>query len=76
MKRAPYSLEALHEYRRRKEQGRAKPAVTLADIQPDAPMEEGIVIGCWNGEAFVSWDKWLTSQPAEAFTAKPEDERD
>ncbi len=72
MKRAPYSLEALREYRRRKEQAKAKPTVTLAEIPPDAPMEEGIVLGCWNGEAFVSWEKWIASLPSEHLHASPE----
>ena len=45
MRNAPYSLAALREYRRRKEQGKATPPLTLADIPPDAPMEEGIVMG-------------------------------
>ena len=74
MRSAPYSLAALREYRRRKEQGKATPPLTLADIPPDAPMEEGIVMGCWNGEAFVSWERWLASQPAEAFRVSPEED--
>ena len=67
---AAYSLEALREYRRRKAEAStlaAKAPLTLQDIPPDAPMEEGIVLGCWNGEAFVSWEKWLAAQPIEAF---------
>jgi hypothetical protein len=34
-------------------------------------MEEGILLGCWNGEAFVSWEKWLASKPVEAFREAP-----
>jgi len=34
-------------------------------------MEDGIVLGCWNGKAFVSWEKWLASQPLEAFREAP-----
>lgn len=74
MNAAPYSLDALREYRRRKAEattGAPKAPLTLKDIPPDAPMEEGIVLGCWNGEAFVSWDKWLASQPVEAFREAP-----
>ncbi len=67
MKATPYSLEALREYRLNQAADSVPKAVGLADIPPDAPMEEGITIGCWNGEAFVSWEKWLASQPAEAF---------
>lgn len=73
---AAYSLEALREYRRRKALAStvaAKAPLTLKDIPPDAPMEEGIVLGCWNGEAFVSWEKWLASQPVEAFREAPRD---
>jgi hypothetical protein len=72
MKAAPYSLATLREYRRRNEQRKVASAPALKDLPPDAPMEEGIVIGCWNGEAFVSWEKWLASQPAEAFGVSPE----
>ncbi len=70
MSLAAYSLEALREYRRRKASSAVdthEPLLTLKDIPPDAPMEEGIVLGCWNGEAFVSWEKWRASQPVEAF---------
>ena len=71
---AAYSLEALREYRRRKAEAStvvARAPLTLKDIPPDAPMEEGIVLGCWNGEAFVSWEKWLAAQPVEAFREAP-----
>ena len=74
MNAAPYSLDALREYRRRKAEATTdapKAPLTLKDIPPDAPMEEGIVLGCWNGEAFVSWKKWLASQPVEAFREAP-----
>jgi hypothetical protein len=36
-------------------------------------MEEGIVIGCWNGKAFVSWEKWLASRPADALRVSAQD---
>jgi hypothetical protein len=76
MSAAAYSLEALREYRRRKADARTdaiKAPLTMKDIPPDAPMEERIVLGCWNGEAFVSWEKWLASQPFEAFREAPRD---
>jgi hypothetical protein len=63
---AAYSLDALREYRRRKAEAStvaAKAPLTLNDIPPDAPMEEGIVLGCWNGERFVAWEKWLATAP-------------
>jgi len=72
MRSAPYSLADLREYRRRKEQGESTPPLTLADIPPDAPMEEGIVLGCWDGQAFVSWDKWVVSHPASTGIAEQE----
>lgn len=74
MNATPYSLRALREHRQRKERGEHTSAPRLADILPDAPMEEGIVLGCWNGHGFVSWEKWLASQPAAAFKASSEDQ--
>ncbi|HLI82683.1 MAG TPA: hypothetical protein VKV17_02130 [Bryobacteraceae bacterium] len=74
MSAVPYSIEALREYRRRKAEAStvaAKAPLSLKDIPPEAPMEEGIVFGCWNGEAFVSWKKWLASKPVEAFREAP-----
>jgi hypothetical protein len=62
MKTPPYSLEALREYRQQQLGQPASAPVRLADLPPEAPMEAGIVIGCWNGEAFVSWEKWLSSR--------------
>ena len=41
--------------------------VTLDDVPPDAPMEDGIFLGCWDGEAFVSWGKWIDSRLVEVF---------
>jgi len=76
MKTAPYSLAALRQYRQHKERGKATAPLALADLSPDAPMEEGIVLGCWNGKAFVSWAKWLASQPAKAFRVSPEEDHD
>jgi len=78
-----YSLEA---WRRLRESGERKaeaplPPVTLADIPADAEMDEGIVIGFWNGERFVSWEKWLATAPierkvpAEVANSAPDDAR-
>jgi len=61
MKVAPYSLAALRAWRRRREQGQA--ALTLRDLPPEAPMQPHIALGCWNGQAFVSWEKWLATAP-------------
>lgn len=75
-----YSLAAWRKYR--KEQAQPKQAsseeVTLADIPADAEMDEGIVIGFWNGERFVSWEKWLATAPvlrAESTPGLPEEAR-
>jgi hypothetical protein len=32
-------------------------------------MDEGIVLGCWNGEGFVSWEKWRATAPIERDAA-------
>lgn len=75
-----YSLAAWRKYREEQEQPKQEtPAgLTLADISADAEMDEGIVIGFWNGERFVSWEKWLATTPiirAESAPALPEDAR-
>jgi len=78
MSAAAYSLEALREYRRRKADARTdaiKAPLTMKDIPPDAPMEEGIVLGCWNGEAFVSWEKWLATAPLSVEGREDDHER-
>jgi hypothetical protein len=76
MSAAPYGLEALREYRRKKaaatEPSVATVGATLADIPPDAPMEQGLALGVWNGTSFVSWQKWLTSLPVEALRQAPQ----
>jgi hypothetical protein len=75
-----YSLAAWRKYRDEQEQPKQEtPArVTLADIPADAEMDEGLVIGFWNGERFVSWEKWLATAPIvreESKPALPEDSR-
>lgn len=67
-----YSLAGWRKYREQREKpdvGAAAP--TLADIPPDAEMDEGIALGCWNGERFVSWQKWLATAP---ITCDPQSE--
>lgn len=39
------------------------PATKLEDIPPEAEMDEGIVVGCWNGKRFVSWEQWRIETP-------------
>lgn len=60
-----YSLEAWRRLREKKDQApeSAVPPTTLADIPADAEMDEGLVIGFWNGERFVSWERWLATAP-------------
>jgi hypothetical protein len=75
-----YSLAAWRRYREEHERpARETPAeLALADIPADAEMDDGIVIGFWNGERFVSWKKWLTTAPIhreESEPALPEDAR-
>jgi hypothetical protein len=48
----------LGELRKAREQ-KAAPAITLADIPPDAPHDTDEIIGYWNGERFVSWREWV-----------------
>ena len=65
-----YSLDAWRRFRETRDNGSATPPPQgLADIPADAEMEEGIVLGCWNGEQFVSWEKWLATAPIERDAA-------
>lgn len=80
MTRPAYSLAAWQKYREEQAQpSREESApLTLAGIPADAEMDDGIVIGFWNGERFVSWKKWLAKAPilrAESAPALPEDAR-
>lgn len=64
-----YSLAAWRRFREQKSQPEAAssttPSTALADIPADAEMDDDIVIGYWNGERFVSWEKWLATAPIE-----------
>ena len=64
MSARPYSLEAWRTFQERRdlEVETSSPA-TPANIPADAEMDEGIVLGCWNGERFVSWEKWRATSP-------------
>ena len=75
-----YSLAAWRKYREEQDQPkRVAPAGwTLADVPADAETDDGVLIGFWNGERFVSWAKWIASAPilrAESTPALPEDAR-
>jgi hypothetical protein len=66
MNARPYSLEAWRSFQARREQPpEIPPPLTLADIPADAEMDDGIVLGCWNGERFVSWETWRATAPIE-----------
>ncbi len=62
-----YSLEAWRRFKEGRDSNACAkpPTLRLADIPADAEMDEGIVLGCWNGERFVSWKKWLATAPIE-----------
>lgn len=75
-----YSLAAWRKYREQQQQPKQETTagLTLADIPADAEMDEGIVIGFWNGERFVAWEKWLATAPIirkESKPALPDDAR-
>jgi hypothetical protein len=66
MNKGPYSLDAWRRFKEGLSQNDGEPAThSLADIPADAEMDEGIVLGCWNGERFVSWEKWRATAPIE-----------
>lgn len=43
------------------------PPQKLEDISPDVPYADD-TITCWNGKAFVSWEKWRLSVPFTPIT--------
>jgi hypothetical protein len=74
MSSTAYTLEAWRNFRERHDRQTESPSQpTLADIPADAEMDEGIALGCWNGERFVSWEKWRATAPIERDAeAEPE----
>ncbi len=61
-----YGRDALRRLREQQEAPAAEPKPQLSlleQVPPDAPMDEGLTLGCWNGERFVSWDKWRAAEP-------------
>lgn len=59
-----YSREELRRVRAAREAGAvvSKPQMTLfAQVPVDASMEDGVVLGCWNGERFVPWEQWCAT---------------
>jgi hypothetical protein len=72
MSAATYSLEAWRRFRERKErppESNVSADPSLADIPAEAEMDDGIVIGFWNGERFVSREKWLATAPIKVDPA-------
>ena len=70
----PHNTDHIREHQWGKEEattGSPDEPLTLDDIPPDAPMEDGIILGCWDGEAFVSWGKWIDSRLVEVFREAP-----
>ena len=66
MSASPYSLDAWRRFKNGSDYSDRKPqAECLADVSADAEMDDGIVLGCWNGERFVSWEKWLAAIPLD-----------
>ena len=66
-----YSLAVLHRLREQQaaEAQEPKRPSLLDQVPPDAPMDAGIVLGFWNGERFVSPEKWLATAPLESEAA-------
>lgn len=61
-----YSREELRRVRAAREANAGHPKQQLPlleQVPADAPMDDGIVIGFWNGERFVSWEKWRATAP-------------
>lgn len=62
-----YSLAAWRKYREQRDQPKLESVApsTLDSVPADAEMEAGIIVGFWNGQRFVSWEKWLATAPIE-----------
>jgi len=60
---AVYSREQLRRVREVREAKPGQQLRLLERVPEDAPMDPGIAIGFWNGERFVSWQRWRASQP-------------
>jgi hypothetical protein len=62
---AIYGRDALRRLRERQAAPAAEPKPQpslLEQVPPDAPMDEGITLGCWNGKRFVSWERWCAAE--------------
>ena len=62
---AIYGRDALRRLREQQAAPAAEPKLQLSlleQVPPDAPMDEGITLGCWNGERFVSWETWRAGE--------------
>lgn len=56
-----YSLEALRQHREAQKRSAEPPAARVI-IPDDVEMDPGLVLGCWNGERFVSWETWMATE--------------
>jgi hypothetical protein len=66
MSAPPFSLDGWRRFKeRRDDRDRCTAWQSLADISADAEMDEGIVLGCWNGGRFVSWEEWMAAVPLD-----------
>ncbi len=62
-----YGLGALRRLREQQEVGVESPTQQLSllsDLPPDAPTDDA-VITVWNGERFITWEKWFATTPIE-----------
>lgn len=74
MKSPAYGSEALRRFlggQERRDEPAAAGGRGLVGIPPDAEMDGGIILGCWNGERFVSWDRWFATAPIAADPQPP-----
>ena len=62
---AIYGRDALRRLREQQAAPAAEPKLQLSlleQVPPDAPMDEGLTLGCWNGKRFVSWETWRAAE--------------
>ena len=56
-----YSLEALRRFREDRKKPKRELSI-LEQVPPDAPADDA-VLTVWNGERFITWEKWLATAP-------------
>lgn len=63
---AAYSREELHRVRAAREANPGQPGQQLSIVEgvpADTPMDDGMVLGFWNGKRYLSWEKWHATAP-------------